>query len=483
MSRPKRVAFVSLGCVKNLVDSEKMLGQLVEGGCHITADETDADVVVVNTCGFLSAARDEALQVIRGATELKRTGRCRRVVVAGCLVQRDGESLLDQVKGIDALVGVNNRDDVLRAVLAGGGKNKRGRRRVDRYLGDYYPHFDDDTARLRITPRHYAYLRVSEGCDQKCTFCTIPSIRGPLHSKPPEAILAEARELVGDGAAEIILIGQDTTSYGADIDYGPGLAGLLRRLDAEIDGLRWIRLMYAYPSAMTDEIIDAVADCHRVVKYIDLPLQHINDRVLKAMHRRVDRRTTERLLEKIRARIPGVAVRTTLIAGFPGETEAEFEELLDFVRASEFEALGVFAYSQEPDTPSGRMTGQLSEAAKRQRVDALMTIQQKVAFKLVERQLGREFEALVEGSPVDGLVPARHAGQAPEVDSRTWLQMPAGPVAARADGRPARPQASRCALKTDPPAGCFVPARCTGRQDYDLLATPACVTLPVLDSA
>jgi len=459
MSASKRVAFVSLGCAKNLVDSEKMLGQLVEAGCLITSDEVDADVVVVNTCGFLAAARDEAVDVIREVAERKKTGRLKRLVVAGCLVQRDGQSLLEQVEGIDALVGVNNRDDVVRAVLAaprrGGGK-KRGRRPVDLYLGDYYPRADDDTARLRITPRHYAYLRIGEGCDQKCTFCTIPSIRGPMHCKPPDAVLAEARELIGDGAVEINLIGQDTTSYGADIGYEPGLAGLLRLLDG-LDGLRWLRLMYAYPSVLTEEMIDAVAECDRVVKYIDMPLQHINDRVLKAMHRRVDRRTTERLLGGLRERIPGVSIRTTLIAGFPGETEEEFTELVEFVRAFRFDALGVFAYSNEPETPAGRIKDQIPEDVTRQRVDELMTVQQRVAFELADARVGREFEVLVEGTPVDGLIPARHAGQAPEVDSITWLR----------GGGSTR-------------AGSFLTVRCTGRREYDLLATPTSVTLPVL---
>jgi ribosomal protein S12 methylthiotransferase len=436
-----------------------MLGQLVEAGCHITADQADADAVVVNTCGFLSAARDEAIDAIREVAKLKVAGIVKRIVVAGCLVQRDGRALLDQVPEIDALVGVNNREDLARAVLdtqPREGRKKRGRRPADLYLGDYYPRADDDTARLRITPRHYAYLRIGEGCDQKCTFCTIPSIRGSMHCKPPDAILAEARELVSDGAVEINLIGQDTTSYGSDIGYQPGLAGLLRQID-RVNGVTWLRLMYAYPSVMTDEMIDAVAECDRVVKYIDLPLQHVNDRVLRAMHRRVDRSATERLLTRLRDRIPGVAIRTTMIAGFPGETEAEFAEQLEFVRGFKFDALGVFAYSHEPETPAGRMAGQLPDQVKRQRVDELMTAQQQVAFELADARVGQELELLVEGPPTDGLIPARHAGQAPEVDSTTWL---------RAGGSVA--------------PGEFVTARCTGRRDYDLLATATDAALPVL---
>ncbi|MFQ5494987.1 MAG: MiaB/RimO family radical SAM methylthiotransferase, partial [Phycisphaerae bacterium] len=338
MERPTRVAFVALGCAKNLVDSEKMLGQLAQHGCLVAADESDADAVVINTCGFLEASREEADGVIREAVQRKARGEVRRVVVAGCLVQRDGASLLDRIDGIDALVGVHNRDDIVRAVL--GSDNGGGARPVDLFLGDYHAFTQLDNARLRITPRHYAYLRISEGCDQKCTFCTIPSIRGPMHCKPPEVVEAEARELVADGAVEINLIGQDTTSYGLGHDrFDGGLAGLLRRLD-EVDGLEWIRLMYVYPTVLTDDILDAIVDSRRICHYLDIPLQHINDRVLKAMHRRIDRAETLRLLARLRDRIPDVTLRTTLIAGFPGESEAEFQELLDFVRDFRFDALG-----------------------------------------------------------------------------------------------------------------------------------------------
>lgn len=449
MSKPdeQRVAFVALGCVKNLVDSEKMLGQLVEAGCALTNDAAWADVVVINTCGFLAAARDEAVGVIREMVALKKKkGRLQRVVVAGCLVQRDGEDLRRLVPGIDALVGVHNRDDVVRAVR-GNRAGKKSKSRIDLYLGDYHPLVALDLGRLRLTPQHYAYLRISEGCDQKCTFCTIPAIRGPMHCKPPSIILDEARELIDDGAVEIVLIGQDTTSYGADLDYAHGLPGLLRELD-RVAGLRRLRLMYTYPSVLTDAMLDAVADCERIVKYIDIPLQHINNRVLKAMNRRVTRAQTEDLLRRIRKRVPGVHVRTTLIVGFPGETEAEFSELLDFVTGSEFDALGVFPYSLEPDTPAGRMRGQLPAAVKEERVQRLMLAQQQVAFSLADGYVDRRFEVVVDGVPQDGFQPARHAGQAPEVDSVTLLP------------------------ECDLPPGEFVEVRCTGRRDYDLIATP-----------
>jgi ribosomal protein S12 methylthiotransferase len=452
MSRKTRVAFVSLGCAKNTVDSEKMLGQLAEAGCVLSASERDADVVVVNTCGFLEASRQEAVDIINELVQLKgaRRSRLQRVVVAGCLVQRDGTKLTDLVPGIDALVGAHNRDDVVRAVM-----QPRERGGVDAYLGDYHAFVNLDTARLRITPKHWAYLRISEGCNQKCTFCTIPSIRGPMHCKPPEIIVREARELIADGAVEISLIGQDTTSYGQDFGYEAGLAGLLRTLNG-LDGLGWLRLMYVYPSDFTDAMIDAIAACDKVVKYIDMPLQHINDKILRAMHRRVDRGTTEKLIERIRTRMPGVHLRTTLITGFPGETDEQHRELVDFVRDTQFDALGVFSYSREADTPAGRMASQHDDALKQQRREELMLTQQEVAFALNDRRVGSRFEVLVEKPPEGRRQEARHAGQAPEVDSVTWLE-----------GTKLRP-------------GSFLQVRCTGRHDYDLVAVPATVTLPVL---
>jgi len=453
MSKQTTVAFISLGCAKNLVDSEKMLGLLAEAGCALTNDEADADVIVVNTCGFLEASRTEALEAIHEAVAQKRTGRCQRVVVAGCLVQRDKERLLREAEGIDALVGVNNRDDVVRAVLQ---SNSSPKRPTDVYLSDYHPFVQIDTARLRLTPAHYAYLRISEGCNQKCTFCTIPSIRGAMHCKPPQVVLNEARELVSDGAVEIILIGQDTTSYGEEFGEPYGLDRLLRLLNM-VDGLEWLRLMYVYPSVMTDAIIDAVSDSDRVVKYIDIPLQHINDRMLKAMHRRVTRRQTEDLLRRLRVRIPGVRIRTTMIAGFPSETDTEFDELVEFIRDFRFDALGVFAYSLEPETPAGRMRDQIPDAVKQARVDALMSAQQEVAFGLANEAVGRRFRVLVDGRDGNGAVVGRHTGQAPEVDSVTYI-----------GGGASGP-------------GRFIDVRCTGRQDYDLTSVPTTSALPVVN--
>jgi ribosomal protein S12 methylthiotransferase len=453
MPEPTRVAFVSLGCAKNTVDSEKMLGQLAEAGCVFTPDEAEADVVVVNTCGFLDASRQEAAEILAQLTEVKqdKNARLGRIVVAGCLVQRDGERISEYSKGIDALVGVNNRDDVVRAVL----NRSKAQKNIDLYLGDYHPFVNLDVARLRVTPEHWAYLRISEGCDQKCTFCTIPSIRGAMHCKPPEIILREARELISDGVRELVLIGQDTSSYGMDIGYEPGLAGLLRELN-KLDGLDWIRLMYVYPSIFDEAMINAVAESEKIVKYVDMPLQHINDRVLKAMHRRVNRVATERLLDQIRERIPDVTLRTTLITGFPGETETEHQELVEFIRKWRFDALGVFPYSLEPDTPAGRMKNQLDNETKERRLEELMLTQQELAFEAADRRLNETFEVLVDGPMDDGLQPARHAGQAPEVDSITWIT--AG----------------------DQQPGSFQKVRCVGREDYDLVAEPADIRLPTL---
>ncbi len=470
------VSFVSLGCPKNLVDSEKMLGLLAEAGCPIVGGDAGlGEVMVVNTCGFLAASRDEAVNVLREAAEARRSGDIKRLVVAGCLVQRDGRGLLEAVPEIDALVGVHNRADIVRAVTGQRPSElKKTRKGKDParthspdatkgsvlFLGEYHPGSwvdanKSDTARLRLTPSHYAYLRMSEGCNQKCTFCTIPSIRGPMHCKTPDEIVAEARELIADGAKEINLLGQDTTSYGADIGYAPGLSGLLRTLNS-LDGAEWIRLMYAYPSDFTDEMIDAIAECDRVVKYIDIPLQHISDKVLKAMYRRVTRQQTETLLSKLRDRIPGISIRTTFIAGFPGETQAEHEELREFIRGFGFDMLGVFPYSNEPGTPAHRMKGHLPPELIHERVEELMLTQQEVAFARAAARKGDRLRVMIDGYGDEGVYPARHQGQAPEVDS--VVHVTGG--------------------EFDP--GDFVNVKCTGRREYDLLAKPVTTRLPML---
>ncbi len=442
----RSVAFVSLGCPKNLVDSERMLGLLAEDGLAITNDHASADAIVINTCGFLEASREESLGEIRDALKLKEAGKCKRVIVAGCLVQRHKTKLLNDVPGVDRLVGVFDREHIVEAVRG----KENARQEHGHFLGKYHdlsrelseargfsprseketktnrlPVFEDDRARLRLTPRHYAFLRMSEGCNQGCSFCTIPSIRGLMRSKPIEQILLEANELAADGAVELNLIGQDTTSYGTDIAYSPGLAGLLKTLDKKLPkDVSWLRLMYAYPSCFTDDMIRTIADAGRVVKYIDMPLQHINDAILAKMKRRVTRREIETLLGKLRKWVPDIAIRTTFISGTPGETDEQHDELLQFVKDFGFEMMGVFPYSQEPGTPMARMDDQLPDAIKQQRVEELMLAQQQVAFAKSKSMVGRTIEVLIDrpaGRDADDGYVARSQSQAPDIDSVVFI--------------------------------------------------------------
>src|SRR5579871_1799249 len=373
----KTFAFVSLGCPKNLVDSERMLGKLAQDGYALTPDADGADVVVVNTCGFIEPARQESLGVIREMLALKEQGRVGAVVVAGCLAERKKDDLLQELPGVDHIVGVFGREEIAHVL-----DRTLYQRRQDEQRSLFRPapvRALEDTARLRITPRHYAYLKISEGCDRLCTFCAIPSMRGKHVTKPIEEVVREARELAADGVRELIVVAQDTTYYGLDLYGRVRLAELLRELE-KVKGIEWIRILYAYPIHFTDELIDTLAQSKKVVPYLDMPLQHINDRMLKRMQRRVNRAETEDLLARVRRAIPNLALRTTFIVGFPGETEAEFEELCDFVRAARFERAGVFPYSLEPGTPAARLPDHLPEEVKQQRRDCLMGIQQEIAF-------------------------------------------------------------------------------------------------------
>src|SRR5437762_2976124 len=335
MSTPDKgtFAFVSLGCPKNLVDSERMLGKLAQGGYALVPDADGADVVVVNTCGFIEPARQESLAVIREMLALKKQGKVGAVVVAGCLAERKKDDLLTEVPGVDQIVGVFGREEIALVVdralslpLASPKKRKNDDAEQRSLFRPAPVRALEDTARLRITPRHYAYLKISEGCDRLCTFCAIPGMRGKHVTKPIEEVLREARELAADGVRELILVAQDTTYYGLDLYGRVRLAELLRELD-RVEGLEWVRVLYAYPINFTDELIDTLAGAKKVLPYLDLPLQHINDRVLRRMQRRVNRETTEKLLARLRGAIPNLALRTTFIVGFPGETDAEFEEL------------------------------------------------------------------------------------------------------------------------------------------------------------
>lgn len=423
-----RVSLVSLGCPKNLVDSESMLGALAQAGCVVGAPMDAADVIVINTCGFLSAARTESYDVIAEALELKRKGRARRVVVAGCLPTHSREAVFENAEDVDAVVGVDDRERIVEAVL-GEGKFAA----FDGKPRPYGHRSFGDAGRFRLTPPHTAYLRVAEGCSQKCTFCTIPAIRGPLRSKPMDMVLAEARELIADGAVELNVIAQDTTAWGADFPAkkgkrGGNLSSLLRRLN-DLDGATWIRLLYTYPRRFDDELIDAIAGLDHVLPYIDMPLQHISTGVLRRMGRGVTRRATETLLGKLRDRIPGLAIRTSFIVGFPGETDAEFQELLDFVWEFQFDAVGVFEYSPEPDTPAARMKHHVPADVAARRAAAIMAAQREIA-QAVNQSLADDrqpLDVLVDGVDPQGRCVGRYYGQAPDIDGVCIFTKPQPP--------------------------------------------------------
>ncbi len=407
-------AFVSLGCPKNLVDSERMLGKLAQDGYVLTPDADGADVVVVNTCGFIEASRQESLAVVREMLALKEQGRVGAVVVAGCLAERKKDDLLKEVPGVDQIIGVFGREEIASVV-----DRALSQRLEQRSLFRPAPvKALEDTARLRVTPRHYAYLKISEGCDRTCTFCAIPGMRGKHVTKPIEEVVREARELAADGVRELIVVAQDTTYYGLDLYGRVRLAELLRELD-KVDGVEWVRVLYAYPIHFTDELIQTLATARKVIPYLDLPLQHVNDRMLRRMQRRVNRAATEELLAKLRSSIPGLTLRTTFITGFPGETEAEFEELLEFVKATRFERLGVFPYSFEPGTPATRLDGHLPEEVKLERRDRIMAAQQEIAFEVGRAAVGRELEVIIDGPDPElpGHFLARGHADAPEIDA------------------------------------------------------------------
>jgi ribosomal protein S12 methylthiotransferase len=438
-------AFVSLGCPKNLVDSERMLGKLAQDGYALQPDADGADVVVINTCGFIEPARQESLGVIREMLELKRQGRVGAVVVAGCLAERKGDDLLKEVPEVDHIVGVFGREEITQVVNRSLLKNRRDEQRS--LFRPAPVRAQVDTERLRITPRHYAYLKISEGCDRLCTFCAIPGMRGKHVTKPIEEVLREARELAADGVRELVVVAQDTTYYGLDLYGKVRLAELLRELD-KIDGLEWIRILYAYPIHFTDELIEVMATAKKLVPYLDMPLQHINDPMLRRMSRRVDRPTTENLLGRLRKAIPNLTLRTTFIVGFPGETEAEFAELREFMKATKFERVGVFPYSLEPGTPAARLPDHVPEELKAARRDELMEIQQEIAFAHAQSQIGKELEVIVDGPDPEApnCVLARGHADAPEIDCTVRLK-----------GKALRP-------------GDLVRARITGADGYDLLA-------------
>ncbi len=443
------VGFVALGCPKNVVDSEKMLAHLAEAGFLIAAAPERADVVIINTCGFIEPAKLESLEATRQAIANKKMGNVQKVIVAGCLSQRLGEELLEQAAGVDAVVGLEHRDAIVRIV-----RDTLASDEARVYHAPLAHAIADDRVRLRIGPAHSAYLRISEGCSHRCSFCTIPMIRGPFRSKPPAMVLEEAGELAGSGAVELNLIGQDTTLYGRDLKLQDGLVSLLQEM-GQIPGLSWIRLLYAYPTGITDRLIEMIARSEKIVHYLDIPVQHANDRILKAMRRPDRKEDLCRLLERLRAAMPDIILRTTLIVGFPGETQGEFNELREFVQWARFDALGAFTYFPEAGTPAAQLPAQVPDEVKQARLDELMLTQQEIAFAQNKERAGSRLTCLVEDGgrrTEDGrrrrqsaLGRGRFYGQAPDIDSVCLIE--------------------RCSAGP----GRFVEAKVVGTRDYDLV--------------
>lgn len=404
---------MSLGCAKNLVDSEKMLGALGEAGFVVSGEPDGADVVIVNTCSFIQAAREESARVIEEMLRLKRKGRVKRVVVAGCLPQRFRERLLQEIPEIDAIAGAFRQEELPELMRRVVEKQAAAISAAQTYSAPRS--VSADTARLRLTPRHYAYLRITEGCDNRCAYCAIPDIRGPLRSKPFEAALSEARELAADGARELILIGQDTTAYGTDL-YGKSRLPELVRALAEINDARWLRVLYTHPAHYSEEFINLFSEVSKLCTYVDMPIQHASDKILAAMGRRVTKAQIESLITKLRERIPAVALRTSIITGFPGETEADFAELVEFLKTMRFDRLGAFTYSREEGTPAAEMPSQVPPEVARERLDKLMRMQQEISREANAAFIGKVLEVVVEGVTEDGEIVARSYREAPDVD-------------------------------------------------------------------
>ncbi len=419
-------AFISLGCPKNLVDSEQMLGILHQDGYRLVQDPEQSDFVVINTCGFIDSARKESMQAIDQMLDLKRSGKIRGVVVTGCLAERQHENLLQQRPDIDGLVGVFGRDEISTLV----GRIMDG---LDEQRTIFRPapvRALSDHMRLQVTPKHFAYLKISEGCDRLCTFCAIPRMRGKHASKPMDNVLMEAQRLVDSGVRELIIVAQDTTYYGMDIYGEPRLRELLEKLDS-IDGLDWIRLMYFYPMYIDDALIRTIGSARRILPYIDMPLQHINNTMLRRMARRVTRESTVEMVEKLREGIPNLAMRTTMISGFPGETDEQADELEAFVSEIQFERLGVFTYSIEPDTPAAKLDGHLPERVKKERRNRLMAIQQSNAFAWCQKQIGKRLPVLIDNAfeGAERVWLGRSYADAPDVDACVYVtELPDQPV-------------------------------------------------------
>lgn len=410
-----KILFVSLGCDKNLVDTEMMLGMLGDKGFTFTDDETEADIVVVNTCCFIGDAKEESINTLLQMSELRERGEVKVLIAAGCLAQRYQEEIQQEIPQVDAIVGTTAIEDIVAAVeevLAGEGHN-------------HYRDINEKPAtnhhRVVTTGGHFAYLKIAEGCDKHCTYCIIPRVRGNFRSVPMENLVAEARELAEGGVKELILVAQETTLYGMDLYGKKRLPELLHEL-AQISGIYWIRILYCYPEEITDELIEVIASEPKVCHYLDIPIQHASDAVLKRMGRRTNQQELRDMVRKLRHRIPDICLRTTLISGFPGETQEDFVELYNFVDEMEFDRLGVFTYSQEEDTPAAIMPDQVDEAVKASRRDELMELQQEIAFEKAENMIGKEIVVMIEGKIADeDVYVSRTYRDAPNVDGFLFL--------------------------------------------------------------
>jgi len=465
-----KIGMISLGCPKNLVDSEVMLGLAQKAGHQLTRDPADADVLVVNTCAFIDKAKQESIDTILEMAEHKKTGACRKLIVTGCMAERYRDELRDQIPEIDAVLGTGEVPDIVGAIgsrnedppyaaqliplrRANGevaGSKVQSPKPKAQKLPTYI--YDAETPRLLATPRHYAYVKIGEGCDYKCAFCIIPTLRGKYRSRPHDSVVREAEGLAARGVKELLLISQDTSFYGIDRGERGGLARLLRALN-RVDGLEWIRMLYLYPTTIGDDVLDAVAESSKVCNYIDLPLQHASDAVLKRMKRPGTRATYERLLARIRDRVPGVTLRTTFIVGFPGETDEDFSALEEFVQSVGFDHLGVFTYSHEEGTSAHGLADDVPPRTKRRRQADLMRLQKRVVVKAQKAQVGRQVRLLVDGPAAehDLVLRARLEGQAPDIDPLVYL------------------------TECDPSElsqGQFIQAEIVGSRGYDLLARP-----------
>lgn len=435
------ILFISLGCDKNLVDSEVMLGLINQKGYIITNDENEADIIVVNTCCFINDAKEESINTILEMAELKKTANLKALIVTGCLAQRYKKEIQEEIKEVDAVVGTSSYENIVKVIeeaLEG---------KVSESFEDIDVSPEVESKRVLTTGGYYSYLKIAEGCDKHCTYCIIPKIRGKFRSVPMERLLAEARSLAEQGVKELMLVAQETTLYGVDLYGEKSLHKLLKEL-CKIDGIEWIRILYCYPEEITDDLIQVMKEEDKICNYLDMPIQHASDNILKRMGRRTNRQELIDIVTKLRREIPDISLRTTLITGFPGETKEDHEQLLEFVDQMEFDRLGVFTYSPEEDTPAASMAEQIEEEVKEERKDEIMSLQQEIAFERAEKMVGRTLKVMIEGRlPEDNVYIGRTYMDAPNIDGYIFVN-----------------------AEHEFMSGDFVTVKVTGAKDYDLTA-------------